>query len=98
MYPLSKDGTVIYQDSTWTGDWASRTVTVAVSEFIANTDRRDSYTGLSNPMVEWNSTDRLVVDNLVDNENAVRVLRAEAATSDGHLAIDTAPHFRLVNN
>lgn len=98
VHSLSKDGTVIYQDSTWTGDWASRTVTVAVSEFIANTDRHDSYTGLSNPLVEWNNTDRLVVDNLVDNENAVRVLRAEAATSDGHLSIDTAPHFRLINN
>lgn len=98
VHSLSKDGTVIYQDSTWTGDWASRTVTVAVSEFIANTDHHDSYTGLSNPLVEWNYTDRLVVDNLVDNENAVRVLRAEAATSDGHLSIDTAPHFRLINN
>ena len=52
VHSLSKDGTVIYQDSTWTGDWASRTVTVDVSEFIANTDRHDSYTGLSKTLVE----------------------------------------------
>lgn len=46
---------------------------------------------------EWNKTSRLLVDNLVDNENAVRVLRAEATASDGLLSIDTAPHFILVN-
>jgi hypothetical protein len=39
---------------------------------------------------------RLLVNDLVDNENAVRVLRAEAAVSGGLLSIDTAPHLILV--
>lgn len=47
-------------------------------------------------MVEWNNTDRLIINNLVDNENAIRVLRAEAAASGGLLSIDTSPHFILV--
>lgn len=97
VHSLSKDGTVIYQDSTWTGDWASRTLTIAVSEYIANTARNDSYTGLVNPLLEWNNTPRLIVNDLVDNENAIRVLRAEAAASGGLLSIDTAPHFILVD-
>ena len=32
-----------------------------------------------------------------DNENAVRVLREEAAASGGHLFIDTATHFICVD-
>jgi len=95
VHSLTKDGTVIYQDDTWVGDWASRSVTVAVSEFVATTLRTDSYTGLSNPLLDWNNTERLVLNELIDNENAVRVLRAEAATSGGLLYIDTAPHFIL---
>ena len=92
---LSKDGTVIYQNGTWTGDWASRKLVLAVSEYLAITERTDYYTNLANPLIEWNSTSRLLANDLVDNENAVRVLRAEAAASGGHLYVDTAAHFIL---
>lgn len=95
VHSLTKDGTVIYQDNTWVGDWASRSVTVAVSEFVATTLRADSYTGLANPLVDWIGTQRLLFNDLIDNENAIRVLQAEAATSGGLLHIDTAPHFIL---
>ncbi len=95
VYSLRKDGTVIYQKGKWTGDWASRTVTLAVSEYLATTERTDYYTNLVNPLVGWNKTSRLVGSSLVDNENAVRVLKDEAAASGGRLAIDTAPHFIL---
>ena len=88
-------GTVIYQGGSWTLDWASREVTLAVSEYLATTERTDYYTGLPNPLIEWNSSARLISNDMVDNENAVRVLRAEAAASGGHLYIDTAPHFIL---
>ena len=90
---LKKNGTVIYQNGTWTGDWQSRSVVLAVSEYVATTQRYDSATGLRNPLIEWNSSQKLLSNDLVDNENAVRVLREEAASSGGHLYIDTAAHF-----
>ena len=90
---LRKDGTVIYQNNRWTGDWASRTLILSVSEYLATTQRVDSYTGSGNPLLEWNNSSRLLYNNLIDNENAVLVLQAEAAASGGHLYIDSAPHF-----
>lgn len=93
---LDKDGTTIYQNGKWTGDWADLSVTLAVSEYLATTERTDYYTGIANPLLGWNSTSRLVSSTLVDNENAIRVLRAEASSSGGLLYIDTKPHFILV--
>ena len=90
---LSVGGELIWQQGSWTGDWASRTLTLAVSEYLATTARADYYTGMENPLLEWNGTARLLSSDLVDNENAVRVLRAEAARTGGHLYIDVSPHF-----
>ena len=92
---LRKDGTVIYQNGTWTGDWASRELTLAVSEYLATTERTDYYTDIANPLLEWNETSRLINHELIDDENAIRILRAEAAASGGLLYIDTSPHFHL---
>lgn len=90
---LTKDGSVIYRDGKWTGDWASRTVVLAVSEFLATTQRVDDYSSLGNPLPDWNGTSRMLSNGLIDNENAIRVLREEAASSGGRLYIDTRPHF-----
>ena len=90
---LEKDGTIIYRDGEWTSGWASKNVVLAVSEFLATTQRVDGTAGLSNPLLEWNDSPRLLSRGLVDNENAVRVLREEAALSGGKLHVDTAPHF-----
>jgi hypothetical protein len=68
-------------------------VTLAVSEYLATNQRVDSYTGLTNPLLEWNETPRLLFNELVDNENAILVLREEAAASGGLLSIDTATHY-----
>ena len=95
VYSLRKDGTLIYQDGKWTDDWASRSVKLAVSEYLATTERTDDYTGIPNPLLLWNDSARLLGCELVDNENAVLVLRAEAAASGGRLEIDTAPHMLL---
>ena len=95
VHSLKKDGTVIYQQKKWTDDWASRSLILAASEYLATSERTDYYTRLGNPLLEWNGTGRLLSNSLVDNENAVRVLRAEAAASGGLLYIDTAPHFIL---
>lgn len=90
---VEKDGRTIFRDGRWEGDWASRPVILAVSEYLATGERTDYRTGLSNPLPEWNRTSRLLGNSLVDNENAVRVLRSEASSSDGHLYIDTRTHF-----
>ena len=90
---LRKDGTVIYQQNQWTDDWASRTMLLAVSEYLATNQRIDNATGLENPLLGWNGTSKLLFTGLVDNENAIRVLREEASVSGGLLRIDTQPHF-----
>ena len=90
---LVKDGVTIYSNGSWNGDWASRKVTLAASSFVATSERTDNSTGLPNPLIGWNNTSRLLSNDLIDNENAVRVLRDEAAVSGGLLQIDTTPHF-----
>lgn len=90
---LGKDGAVIYQNGKWTGDWATRTLRLAVSEYLATTSRVDNYTGMENPLLQWNGTSRLLSNDRVDNECAVVVLKAEAAASGGRLYIDASPHF-----
>ena len=92
---LQKDDTVIYENGSWNGDWASRHLKLAVSEYLATTERTDYSTGLPNPFLEWNGTPRLLENSLVDNENAVLVLEAEAAESGGLLWIDLQPHYIL---
>jgi len=90
---LVKDGSEIYRNGRWTGSWASQRVILAVSEYLATSQRVDNYTGMGNPLLEWNGTDRLLFNDLVDNDNAILVLREEAAASGGRLYIDTSPHF-----
>lgn len=94
---LSLGGTVIYQSGTWTSGWASRSITLAASEYLATTERTDYYTGKPNPLIGWNATSRLVSSDMIDNVDGVRVLREEASSSGGLLRIDTAPHFILSN-
>lgn len=95
LHSLVKDGTTIYQNGQWTSDWASRTLTVATSSYVATTDREDRDLHLHNPLVGWCETSRLITNDLVDNENAIRVLKAEAEANNGLLSIDTRPHFIL---
>ncbi len=94
---LVKDGTTIFADGVWAEGWQNRTVTVAIQVYMATTDRVDNRTGMHNPFVGWNPTERLKSQSLVDNENAVRVLKEEAARNGGHLHVDTTPHLILVN-
>lgn len=95
LHSLVKNGTTIYQNGQWTSDWASRTLTVATSSYVATTDREDRDLHLHNPLVGWCETSRLITNDLVDNENAIRVLKAEAEANNGLLSIDTRPHFIL---
>lgn len=81
----------------WTADWKSRSLILAVSEFLATSERTDRDTQLENPLREWNNMARLLSNSDVDNENAVRVLREEAKASGGHLYIDNKPYFILAD-
>ena len=92
---LVKDGTTIYQNGAWTGNWATQTLTIAVGEYLATTEQTDYTTGKPNPLIEWNKTSRLIQNELIDNENAVLVLKSEAATTGGLLSIDTQAHYIL---
>jgi 2',3'-cyclic-nucleotide 2'-phosphodiesterase (5'-nucleotidase family) len=91
---LSKDGVQIYADGKWADTWKDRKISVALSEYPATTDRQ-SYSDPHNPFVAWNETEKLVQDSLIDNENAIKVLKKEAAENAGLLTIDTRPHFIL---
>ena len=91
-----ENGDVIYQNGTWVDDWGSRKLRLAVSEYLATNQRVDNYTKLKNPLLDWNGTSRLLSNDLVDNENAVRVLREEGIASGGPLFIDTTTHFFYV--
>ena len=90
---LVKDGQTIYADGQWTDDWSGRTVKVAVSQFVATSDRVDKATNMHNPLLNWNSTPRLKSKDSVDNESAVRILTEEAERNNGLITVDTAPHF-----
>ena len=88
---LVKDGTPIYQNGEWSDGWESKTVTIAADEYVATTNRESG--GLSNPLVGWNDTDKLISNAFVDNESAVKVLREESQENDGILYIDDQPHY-----
>lgn len=90
---LEKDGVVLYENSQWQADWASRPVTLVASEYLATTVRTDYSTGTPNPLVAWNNTSRLVSSTQTECEAALQVLRKEATVSGGLLYIDLHPYF-----
>ncbi len=88
---LVKDGELLYKNGEWIGEHAKDKIRVESTEYIATTDRPDE--GLSNPLVQWNNTDRVVRNDCLDVEGALKVLKEEAAENDGHLSIDTHSYF-----
>ena len=85
-------GETIYANGKWKEGWKDKKLRVAMNEFTATTNRVSS-DGQTNPFYEWRGTDKLVRFDQIENEEAVTVLTAEAAANDGHLFVDTAPHF-----
>ena len=88
---LVKDGTLIYQDGVWKGDWKEKTVTVATNEYVGTSD--EMFQGMHNPLVQFNDTPKLVEHEKIDIDCAIEVLTKEASENNGLLTIDTAPHF-----
>ncbi len=88
---VTEDGTVLYRDGEWTPGWKEKKLRFAVNSYIATSDRPAN--GVSNPLVAWNDSSRLLSSDQDQFENAVRVLLSEAASGDGRLDVDTSPHF-----
>ena len=89
---VTADGEAVYVNGVWKDGWADRTVRVSVSDYVATTNR-DNNGQMPNPFIAWNSTSRLIRLGETDLEGVIRVLTAEAAANDGHLFVDTAPHY-----
>ena len=85
------NGEAVYKDGKWAEGFADKHIKIAVSEFIATSDRAED--GMSNPLTAYNGTDKLVSNFLTDADGAFDVLKGEAEKSGGLLEIDTAPHY-----
>ena len=85
-------GEVIYSKGVWKDDWNTKTIKVALSEYVATTQRISS-NGLTNPFYDWAQTSKLISSDLEDFNGAISVLNEEAKNNNSHLSIDTAPHF-----
>ena len=90
---LNDDEETVYDHGIWKDGWKEKKVRIAIVEFLATADRTDADSHLSNPFCEWINTDRFIGKADTQIEGAIRVLTQEAMENDGHLAIDTRPHF-----
>ncbi len=88
---VTYDGKVIYNNGEVKEEFKDKKVKLAVSEYVATTNRDDS--GMDNPLISWNFTDKLISNTLVDNEAAINVLEAEAKENNGKLSVDTDAHY-----
>lgn len=91
---VTQDGQTVYRNGKWSAGWGNKKVRVAVSDFIATTDRVTS-DGVHNPFCEWLGSDRQTNDEVLDTDGAFEVLTAEAAANNGRLYIDTGAHYLL---
>ena len=83
---IVKDGKAVYYNGEWKNGWAEKTIRVAVSEFVATTNRTGD--GWSNPLTAWARTGRLISSDTFDVEGAFRVLDEESAANHWQLSID----------
>ena len=75
----------------WAEGWKDKTFTVALTNYMATTDRPSE--DLHNPFTGWADTSRLISSDRIDNEWAYKVLTAEAGQNGGLLSFDTSPHY-----
>ena len=75
----------------WAEGWKDKTFTVALTNYMATTDRPSE--DLHNPFTGWEDTSRLISSDRIDNEWAYKVLTAEAGQNGGLLSFDTSPHY-----
>ena len=75
----------------WAEGWKDKTFTVALTNYMATTDRPSG--DLHNPFTGWADTSRLISSDRIDNEWTYKVLTAEAGQNGGLLSFDTSPHY-----
>lgn len=85
------DGAAVYRNGVWQTGAEDKKIRVAVSEYIATSDRPDG--DFSNPFYLWRDSGKVVSADTVDAEGALAVLREEAAQSGGLLYIDKTAHY-----
>lgn len=89
---VTPKGKTIYANGEWYDDWKDKKIRVAVSEYQANSTKKDDG-GPSNPFRDWINTDRLISTHTVDAQGALEVLRKEAADQNGLLTIDRHTYY-----
>ncbi len=88
---LVRDGKAVYKDGEWAPGWAERKIRVGVSEFVATSNRPAG--SMSNPLVAWNKTGRLISSDIIDAEGAFKVLDEESLANNWELTVDRTPYF-----
>ena len=88
---LVKDGTLIYKDGQWIDDWDSRKVKIGVLDYAAKAESNTN--GDPNPLYGYNNTSRLYSTELLYRDCVIDGLKEEAESGNGHLYVDTQPHF-----
>ena len=88
---LVRDGKAVYLNGQWAPGWAERKIRVGVSEFVATTNRPAG--AMSNPLVSWNSTSRMISCDMTDIEGAFKVLDEESAANNWALTVDRTPYL-----
>ena len=82
---LVKDGVPLYVHGTWLDGHENDTVTVAVQEYIATSNRNKD--GIDNPFCLWHGTDRMVTDEIPSQTSFIRVLQEEADANNGQIPV-----------
>lgn len=88
---IVRDGKAVYKDGVWAPGWAERKIRVGASEFVATTNRQSG--GMSNPLVAWNQSARLIDKGLTDAEGAFKALDEESLANNWALTVDTKPYY-----
>lgn len=90
-YPnaLVINGTCVYKDGVWLGNWATREVLVSVNEYVATIN--DIYLG-------WAEDGKLIDDvSYIDNVTMISALREISEENDGYIPTDTENHRHTSN-
>ena len=90
IHAILRGDELLYDHGVWTPGLENETFRVAVNDYTATMPQRS---GLDNPLYAYKDTNRLLRNDIIDNETIVRVLREEAKQNNGHLFIDTESHI-----
>ena len=82
---------MVYVNGVWQNGHEKDTVRVAVSDFLATSNRNTD--GMDNPLYLWRTTDRLISDDMPSTTDFIQVLEEEAAANNEHIPFPTQCEF-----